>query len=265
MLARSDIHGGGATDVASGMDTFRQDLVYAIRQLDRAPGFAAVAILTLGLAIGANTAIFSIVDSILLQPLPYANSDALVRLVENVPAEESFSGAPERTTSMSPALFTEWRDRSTTFSAMSMERAMSVTMAGAEPVRLSGLEASPALFSMLGVQPILGRAFQPADETPGSDDVVVLSYAAWQRLFGADPQVIGRPLTLDARIYSVVGVMPRGFAYPNAQTDFWKPLAFPVPSEILGLQVIARLRDGVSLSAAEEEAKIGRASCRERV
>jgi putative ABC transport system permease protein len=160
---------------------------------------------------------------------------------------------------MSPALFTEFRDRSTTLSGMSMERALSVTMAGAEPVRLSGLEASPALFSMLGVQPILGRTFQPADETEGSDDVVVLSYAAWQRLFGADPQVIGRALALDARLYSVVGVMPKGFAYPNAQTDFWKPLVFPVPAEILGLQVMARVRDGVSLSAAEAEANnVGR-------
>ncbi len=236
------------------MDAFRQNLVYAIRQVNRAPGFAAVAILTLGLAIGANTAIFSIVDSILLQPLPYEDSAELVRLVENVPAEESFSGAPQRTTSMSPGLFTGWRDRSTTFSAMSMERAMSVTMTGAKAVRLSGLEASPALFSILGVQPILGRALQPADETPGSDNVIVVSFAAWQRLFGADPQVIGRALTLDTRVYSVVGVMPRGFAYPNAQTDFWKPLVFPVPSQILGLQVIARLRDGVSTSAAEEEA-----------
>jgi predicted permease len=241
------------------MDTFRQNFVYAIRQLDRAPGFAAVAILTLGLAIGANTAIFSIVDSILLQPLPYEDSARLVRLVENVPAEESASGAPQRTTTMSPGLFTEWRDRSTTLSAMSMERAMAVTMAGPEPVRLSGLEASPALFSILDVQPILGRALQPADEAAGSDNVVVLSYAAWQRLFGADPQVIGRALTLDARVYSVVGVMPRDFAYPNAQTNFWKPLAFPVPSQILGLQVIARLRDGVSIAAAEDEANnVGR-------
>src|SRR5690349_15789087 len=102
--ARPKRHPGeeGATDVASDMDKLRQDLAYAIRQLERAPGFAAVAILTLGLAIGANTAIFSIVDAILLKPLPYESSDRLVRIVENVPADESFSGAPERTTNMSP-------------------------------------------------------------------------------------------------------------------------------------------------------------------
>ena len=231
-----------------------QDVRYAARQLLASPGFALVAILTIGLGIGANTAVFSIVDSILLKALPYEDSDRLVRIVENIPAEESFSGAPERTTNMSPGVFSEWRDRSTTLSAMSMERSLSMTLSGQDPVRLSGLEASPALFSMLRVQPVLGRALQAADETPGSDNVVVLSHQAWQRFFGADPQVPGRAITLDGAPYTVVGVMPSGFAYPNAQTDFWKPLAFPVPQQILGLQVIARMRDGVPLSAAEAEA-----------
>ncbi len=230
------------------------DVRHAFRQISGTPGFAIVAILTIGLGIGANTAIFSVVDAILLKPLPYESSDRLVRIVENVPAAESFSGAPERTTNMSPAMFAEWRDRSATLSAMSMERAVAMTMGGPEPVRLSGLEASPALFSMLGVQPILGRPLQPADETQGSDNVVVLSYTAWQRYFGADPQAVGRPVSLDAASYTVVGVMPPKFAYPNAQTAFWKPLAFPVPAQILGLKVIARVRDGVPISAAEQEA-----------
>jgi len=231
-----------------------QDVRYAFRQMASSPGFAVVAILTIGLGIGANTAIFSIVDAILLRPLPYESSDRLVRIIENVPAEESFSGVPERTTNMSPAMFAEWRDRSTTLSAMSMERAVSMTMAGPEPVRVSGLEASPALFSMLGVRAMLGRALLPADETPGSDNVIVLSYAAWQRFFGADSQAVGKTVSLDAGSYTIVGVMPAGFAYPNPQTAFWKPLAFPVPAQILGLQVIAHLRDGEPIPAAEEEA-----------
>jgi hypothetical protein len=142
-----------------------------------------IAILTLGLGIGANTAIFSIVDSILLKPLPYRDSDRLVRIIENLPAEESFSGGPERTTRMSPGVFTEWRTRSTTLSGMSMERSLSMTLAGPEAVRWVGLEASPALFSMLDAQPIFGRAFQMDDETPGSDNVVVLSYPAWQGIW----------------------------------------------------------------------------------
>src|SRR5688572_25062702 len=231
-----------------------QDVRYAFRQLLSSPGFAVVAILTIGLGIGANTAILSIVDAILLNPLPYESSDRLVRIVENVPADESFSGAAERTTNMSPSMFTEWRDRSTTLAAMSMERPLSMTLSGVDPVRLTGLEASPALFPMLGAQPMLGRALQPSDETPGSDNVVVLSHAAWQRFFGADSQALGKAITLDARTYTVVGVMPRGFAYPNAQTDFWKPLAVPVPPQFLGLPVMARLRDGVSLAAAQAEA-----------
>jgi putative ABC transport system permease protein len=231
-----------------------QDVRYAFRQLLSSPGFAVVAILTIGLGIGANTAIFSIVDSILLKPLPYEDSDRLVKIVENVPAEESFSGAPERTTNMSPSMFTEWRDRSTTLAAMSMERSLSMTLAATEPVRLTGLEASPALFAMLGAQPIVGRALQPSDETPGGDNVVVLSYSAWQRFFGGDSQVLGKAITLDAALYSIVGVMPATFTYPNAQTDFWKPLAVPVPPQFLGLPVMARLRDGVSLAAAQDEA-----------
>ena len=231
-----------------------QDARYACRQMLANPGFAFVAILTLGLGIGANTAIFSIVDSILLKPLPYRDSERLVRIIENLPAEESFSGGPERTIRMNPNVFTEWRTRTTTLSGMSMERSLSMTLAGAEAVRLVGLEASPALFSMLHTQPILGRTFQVAEETPGSDNVVVLSHGSWQRYFGGDPLVIGKPLTLDSAIYTVVGVMPRGFSYPNAQTDFWKPLAFPLREQIFGLPVIARLKDGVSIEAAEAEA-----------
>jgi predicted permease len=232
---------------------------YAFRQLLRSPGFAAVAILTIGLGIGANTAIFSIVDAILLKPLPHEDSDRLVRIVENIPGEESFSGTAERTTNMSPSAFTEWRDRSTTLSAMAMERSVSMTLAGTEPVRLTGLEASPALFPMLEATPIVGRALEPADETPGSDNVVVLSHAAWQRFFAGDSEALGKAITLDSGTYTVVGVMPRGFAYPNAQTDFWKPLAVPVPPQFLELPVMARLRDGVSIEAAQEEANsIGR-------
>jgi putative ABC transport system permease protein len=231
-----------------------QDFRYAFRQLLSSPGFAIVAIVTIGLGIGANTAIFSIVDSILLKPLPYQDSDRLVRIVENVPAEESFSGAPERTTNMSPSMFTEWRSRSTTLAAMSLERSVSMTLAAAEPVRLTGLEASPALFPMLNAQPLVGRALQPSDETPGGGNVVVLSYSAWQRFFGGDNQVLGEAITLDAALYTVVGVMPAAFAYPSAQTDFWKPLAVPVPPQFLGLPVMARLNEGVSLAAAQDEA-----------
>ena len=244
----------GHTIVVGDMSGFVQDLRYAWRQMAASPGFAIVAILTLGLGIGANTAIFSIVDAILLKPLPYERSDSLVRIVENVPAEESFSGAPERTTRMSPGMFVEWRSRSTTLAGMSMERSVAMTLSRSEAVRLAGFEASPALFSILGARPILGRVFEMDEETRGSDNVVVLSYGAWQRYFGGDALILGKTLTLDTVSFVVVGVMPKEFAYPNAQTDFWKPLALPIDTEIFGLPVIARLKDGVSIAAAEAEA-----------
>src|SRR5690242_17404907 len=116
-------------------DRIMHDVRYALRQLQRNPGFAIAAILTLGLGIGANTAVFSIVNTILLKPLPYKNSDRLVRIVENIPAGESFSGAPERTIGMSPMAFEEWRSKTKTLSAMAMERQVSMTLMARQPVR----------------------------------------------------------------------------------------------------------------------------------
>jgi putative ABC transport system permease protein len=239
---------------AAGIDRLAQDVRYALRLLRRNPGFAIAAVLTLGLGIGANAAIFSIVNAVLLKPLPYKNSGRLVRIVENVPASESFSGLPERTISMSPSAFLGWRSKTKTLSAMAMERAVSMTLIGrSEPVRLSGLEVSPALFSMLTAQPILGRTFADTEEKPGSDKVVVLSHNAWIHRFGADGKLLGRTITLDNTQYTVIGVMPPEFLYPDAQTSFWTPLALPLPN-VLGLPVIARLKDNVPIEAAAQEA-----------
>jgi predicted permease len=238
---------------ADAIDRLSQDIHYAFRQMRRNPGFVVAAILTLGLGIGANTAIFSIFNAILLRPLPYKNSDRLVRIIENIPAAESFTGTPLRTISMNPDSFLEWRSRTQTLSGMAMEMPVAMTLAVREAVRLRGERVSPALFPILGVQPAFGRIFAESDEKPGSDNVVVLSHSAWQTYFGADPQVIGKPITLDGLSYVVAGVMPREFAYPSPQTQFWTPLTLPQP-HILGLPIIARLRDGVSIAAAADEA-----------
>ena len=237
----------------TGIDRLMQDVRYALRQLRRNAGFTIAAILTLGLGIGANTAVFSIVNTILLKPLPYNNSDRLVRIVENIPASESFSGTPLRTIGMSPSAFMEWRSKTKTLSAMAMERQLSMTVTGREPVRLSGLEVSPALFSMLDVTPMLGRTFEQTEENSGSDKVVILSHGVWANRFGADTNVLGRSITLDDKDYTIVGVMPREFSYPDAQTGFWTPLALPLPN-VLGLPVIARLKDDVPTAAAAAEA-----------
>src|SRR6516162_11129723 len=146
-----------------GIDTLLQDIRYAFRQIRRNPGFVVVATLTLGLGIGANTAIFSIVNAVLFKPLPYKDSDRLVRIVENVPADESDSGAPERTTAMNLDTFLEWRSRTQTLSGMAIEKPVAMVLRGREAVRLSGFQVSPALFSILEVQPALGRVFD-ADE-----------------------------------------------------------------------------------------------------
>jgi predicted permease len=237
----------------TGIDRLMQDVRYALRQLQRNAAFTGAAILTLGLGIGANTAIFSIVNTIILKPLPYKDSDRLVRIVENIPAVESSSGTLERTIGMSPSAFMEWRSKTKTFSAMAMEKQVSMTLIGREPVRIFGLQVSPALFSMLATQPMLGRTFAQNEEAAGSANVVILSHTAWVNHFGADMNLLGRTITLDDANYTVVGVMPREFSYPDAQTSFWTPLALPLP-HVLGLPVIARLKDNVPLAAAVEEA-----------
>jgi predicted permease len=243
----------------AGIERLVQDARYSFRQMKRNPGFVAVAIITLGLGIGANTSIFSIVNAILLKPLPYKNSERLVRIIENIPAEESYTGAPLRTTSMSPEAFQEWRSKAKTLSGMALERPVSMTLTGREAVRLAGLQVSPDLFPLLGTQPGLGRVFEPNEERPGYDKVIILSYRAWLKYFGADPQILRTVLTLDDATYTVVGVMPRDFTYPDAQTEFWIPFVLPPRDHILGLQVIARLKDGIPLAAAAEEAsRIGR-------
>lgn len=244
---------------AASIDRFAQDVRYAFRQLNRNPGFSIVAVLTLGLGIGATTAIFSIVDSILLRPLPYKDADRLVRVVENLPAAESPTGNPARTINMGPEEFLEWRSAARTLSGMAMEMPMSATLAGREPVPLSGLQVSATLFNnILETQPLLGRLFEEREEKPGFDKEIILSYGAWQRIFGGDPRIVGRTLTLDETPYTLVGIMPRGFMYPDANAEFWAPLALPRPG-LLGLPVIARVKNGISIqTAAEEATAIGR-------
>jgi putative ABC transport system permease protein len=159
---------------------------------------------------------------------------------------------------MSPDSFLEWRSKTTTLSGLAMERPVSATFTGREPVRLSGLQTSAALFQIIEAQPLLGRLFDTSEEKPGFDKVIIISYGAWQRVFGGDPRILGRTLTLDDAPYTLVGIMPREFKYPDRNTEYWTPLALPAPG-LLGLPVIARVKDGISVKvAAEEAAAIGR-------
>ena len=179
-----------------------QDVRYGLRMLAKNPAFTAIAVVALALGIGANSAIFSVVDAVLLRPLPFKNPNQLVMLWENA----AHLGFPRDTPS--PANFLDWQKQATSFTGMAamIERSFNLTGVG-EPERLEGRRVSANLFELLGVSARLGRTFVPEDDKPGTH-VVVLSHSLWQRRFGSDPGVIGRALTLDGESYTVVGVMP---------------------------------------------------------
>ena len=232
----------------------RQDLRYGLRTLAKNPAFTSIAIVALALGIGANSAIFSVVDAVLLRPLPFKKPEQLVMLWENA----THLGFPKNTPSPANSLDGQKQAGAFTGMAAMVERSFNLTGVG-EPERLDGRRVSANLFDLLGVRAVLGRTFVPDDDRPGSH-VVLLSYSLWQRRFGSDPSVIGRALALNGESYTVIGIMPRfvqlpGFANRNDQ--LWVPIAFP-PEEAAQrgnhfLEVIARMKPGVTLKQAQAE------------
>jgi predicted permease len=257
-------------DVAweSVLDGIRRDVGYGVRSLARNPSFAIVAIVTLAVGIGVTTAVFSVVNGVLREPLPYKDSDRLVRIVEKAPARTAGS-PPLRRTSMRWAEMKDWGKAATTLSDMAYTLSPPITlMPGPQgSIRLSGALVSPNLFSTLGARAHLGRTLEVHDGAAGTH-AVVISFGAWRRHFDADPSIVGRVVSLktmgpeagllDGTPLTVVGVMPREFDYPMSYADFWAPVtddskavAWPGSGN-----VIARLRDGVSTPAAADEANI---------
>ena len=235
------------------LDDLRRDLSHAARSLRRTPGFTAVAILTLTLGIGATTAIFSVISALLLRPLPYADADRLV-LVFSPPSRNPIVARRLREPSMYPATFDTLRRGTRTLSHVAGYILTSATLTGqGDAVRLNGIQASASLFPALGVAPQIGRFFTDAEEAAGSDAVVVLSNAAWQRYFNADRSVVGRVIALDGQGRRVVGVAPEQFAFPDPTVQFWTPYVLPSPKagSFISPAVLARLRDGVTREAAE--------------
>lgn len=244
--------------VGGFLDATAQDLRVGLRVLRRQPGFTLAVVVTLGLGLGASAAIFSIVNAILLRPLPYVDPEGLVQVVETIPAEESPTGASERTASMNMSEFIEWQPRARTITDAAVRQSSSMTFDTSEgAVRLSGTRASRALFPMLGVEPVVGRLFEPGDERSGAEKVVLLGHSAWQTYFGGDPRIVGRSIVLDGEPYSVIGVMPRYFRpFADAEPAFWLPLAATAPpGGFARLDVVARLSEGTSLDAAAAEAR----------
>jgi putative ABC transport system permease protein len=229
------------------------DLRYAMRSLARQPTFAAVAILTLVLGIGANTAIFSVIKAVLLNQLPYQDPSRLVVLWEQNPTG--------LTDLVAPLTFGDWQEQSHAVTSMAAFKPLRYAFAGGgEPLDVPSLRATPGLFSVLGVNAMLGRTFLPAEGVPGADRVAVLSRAFWERHFGGSPGAIGRTIQLDAQSYTVIGVMPAAFDFPpSGNVDVWTPLSFD-PNDAHGrsrkarsLNVVGRLGEGVSHDQAQRE------------
>ncbi|HZF41173.1 MAG TPA: ABC transporter permease [Blastocatellia bacterium] len=230
------------------MQTLWQDLRYGARTLLKNPGFTLIAVLTLGLGIGANTAIFSVVNGVLLRPLAYHEPERIVTLL-------NYGQGP-----VSPANFLDFRSGSQSFAQMAAAEAWGATLAGADRAEaISGLRMGEGLFALLGEQPLLGRALQSEDYQPGKDHVLALSHKLWQRAFGGDPNIIGRRITLSGESYDVVGVMPPQFQFPpfwSTRAEMWTPLDLRPRATARGgnsLRVFARLKPGVTLQQAQSE------------
>jgi putative ABC transport system permease protein len=239
------------------MDNLWQDLRYGIRMLGKSPGFTAVAVLALALGIGANTAIFSVVNAVLLRPLPYSKPDRLVFLYDSAPG----FGIPKF--GLIEAEFLRLRDQARSLERVALYTSATFTLTGAgEPERVSSGTASADFFATLGVPMALGRAFQREEEPQGQSHVVILSHDFWQRKFAASPGVLGQALTLDERSYTIVGVLPQGFKSPlelqaDRAIELWVPPGYnwANPCCSHGLNVIGRLREGLTLQQAQTETR----------
>lgn len=250
------------------LENLGQDLRYGVRTLGKSPGFTAVILLTLALSIGANSAIFSVIDGVLLKPLPYPQANRIVRLFFS---SESFPKFP-----INPFDFRDFRARNHAFQALAAFTRSDVQLSGSgEPVRLNGFRVTAGYFGVLGLAPARGREFEQKDELPGNGKLVILSDRAWRDKFAADPGILGRKITLDSQPFTVVGVMPPGTEHPGNDyhalpygdsVEAWRPFTFDGDPNQRGshyMEVIGRLKSGVTPAQAQAEmntlvAEVGR-------
>ena len=233
------------------MATMLQDFRFALRMLGKYPGFTAVAVLTLALGIGANTAIFSVVDAILLRPLPYPEPDRLVRVWESTPKRDVLRN------SVNPLNFLDWQDHSQSFESMAAIATLPTNLSyHGEPFAVESMQVTPEFFSALRVGALLGRTFNPTDGIPGNDHSVIVSYELWQRQFGADRAIVGQKIAVNGEPGEVIGIMPKGFSFPEIRAEVWTPLALASPAWRGGgrfLTAIARLKPGITLEQARQD------------
>ncbi|MGH9842358.1 MAG: ABC transporter permease, partial [Blastocatellia bacterium] len=241
------------------MRTLWQDLRYGARMLFKQPGFTLIAVLTLSLGIGATTAIFSVVNAVLLQSLPYRQSDRLVALSLN-DNDGEFGNTGYAT-------FVDWQARARSFDQLALIRSWGGTLTGqGDPENIQGLRVTPEYFKLLGVAPALGRDFRVEENRPDTRFVVILSHALWQRRFNADPNVVGKPIVLSGRTFTVIGVMPRAFedllaAKFYQKAEVWAALGYDVSQEwacrgCQHLRTFGRLKEGVTLGEARAEMNV---------
>ncbi len=248
-IIREDVRALSAWAV---LDDVAQDLRYGLRLLKKHPAFAIVAALTLALGVGATTAIFSVVNAVLLRPLPYAEADRLAMVWENVnlPQYKNAQNTP------APGNFRDWRDENSTFTDLAAMRGTAFSLTGnSDPIRVDGAMVSASLFRLLQVEPVLGRTFTADEDRAAPSRVVLIGHSLWTDRFGSSPSIIGQTLQLNDEPYSVVGVMPRGFRFPDAEDLLWVPLGL-TPQQLANhgshfLRVLGRLKPGVTLAQAQ--------------
>ncbi|HEX8140371.1 MAG TPA: ABC transporter permease [Pyrinomonadaceae bacterium] len=235
------------------MSVLWQDLRYGFRMLVKRPSFTVVAVLTLAFGIGANTAIFTVVNAALLRPLPYREPDRLVHLWET--KQQTQFGQREA----SYPDYLDWRDHTQAFEGMAGYSRRSFALTGRDaPDRFAGAAVTDGFFRVLGVEPIIGRSFQPGEDQTGAARIVLLGYGLWQRRFGGDPNVVGQSLVLNGTSYTVIGVLPQSFQFaPAGEPEMWVPLS-PSPEQMSRrfmhwLNIVARLKPGVTREQAEGE------------
>jgi putative ABC transport system permease protein len=234
------------------METLLKDIRYGVRGLWKRPGFTAVAVLTLALGIGANTAIFSVVNAVLLRPLQFRDPDRLVMIWEDA----TFAGFPRNTPA--PANYVDWKTQTQSFEDMAATVEWTFNLTGdGDPERVAAYNVTANFFPLLGVQPALGRVFVAEDDLPGAQRVAVLSHALWQTRYGGDPQIVNRDILLDGEKFTVVGVMPQGFQFFESDVRLWVPLGLTAEQSANRaghyLKVVARLKPGVTLDQAQAD------------
>jgi putative ABC transport system permease protein len=233
------------------METLWQDIRYGVRMLLRNPGFTAIAVLTLSLGIGASTAIFTVVDAILLRPLPYPQPTRLVRLWESQPSRSYFRNV------VNPFNFLDWHEQSKSFESMAaISGGTTNLVTHNQPLAVPGLQVTTEFFSVLRANPILGRTFSADEGTPGKDQVAVLSYGLWQRQFGGDSAILNQKIIVEGLPFTIIGVMGPGFSFPKTKAEVWTPLPIQRTDDWKQgryLTVVARLKPGVTLEQAEQD------------